>query len=1350
MPVVDKKIEQWKSRLLDLSRRNKLLFFKETKRGSLQIIEPPASSIFEMLVRDERKLSFAYPLSSSFSLDLDEHSKFVAQKPPSIQKPLRSGELRTNMTDQQIEPTLYNLRSKARTALEEQGVHVLYFAFGLLEWFESSASTEPVLSPLLLVPVELSRASVTKPYALSLVDEDIFLNPTLSYRFQTDFNLSLPSLPEDWEQCSLEDYLENVRDCIKTQSRWSVSSAVYLALFSFEKLVMLRDLDAHADRVKGHPLINALAGDPSKLDSTPPDLPSAHELDDKVKPQDVFQILDADSSQQEAIERAKRGVSLVIQGPPGTGKSQTIANLIAELLILNKKVLFVAEKKAAVAVVYKRLAEYGLDAFCLDAHGHKAGKAEIIAQLRRAFEEASVPGYAPGERLQYLAEIRSQLNQYVRLLHTRTSALNQKPFQVLGAVAALEDAPDLRFKIQNILSTNTTQLQKYLDAIAHLVTVAPIWEQLDQHPWRDTLVRQFSFQLKSDVAHHLTAVLDAVNRLATTCIQVSEIFGLPKPSSLAESERLLAVVEVAIKSPASPASWFVQDETAMLRKRASDAQSIFERYKTNASKLFSLHNPEILALDNLPQLVSRFQTSYKSFLRILSSDYRRDLQSIAATSKHPRKLRYGEARAILELAQQVNTTKRWIDEHHSEHKQRFGRFYRGADTQWNEILSALDWTESCKAQFANGSVPKAFIETVSGNPQRLIAAKPLIAYLKSQQQQVREGLAFLGSIIPVNTIRIADRSFEHAPFSEVRRHFKFRLDHLAELEGWVDWANAKAALDELGLSDYVSSALAAKLPPEQMHNAFLKRFYYLWLDAVYDQFPILRTPGAQLEKLVENFKVNDEGQLAIARRRVVTQLTAARQSSLNLDIPKKEIALLKHELAKKKRYKPIRRLFSEMPNLLLTLAPCLMMSPLSASQFLSGGDFEFDTIIYDEASQILPEDAISSIMRGKQIIVAGDSQQLPPTPFFKKVGIDGDGANEEEVEESLESILQEFSALLPSAPLNWHYRSRHEALIAFSNYHFYDNRLITFPNAHLTGEEFGVEFVYVPNGLYDRGKSGKNRIEARRVAELVFDHYAFFPKRSLGVVAFSQAQSEAIDEEIERMLRVKPDFEELLDRKALNGFFVKNLENVQGDERDVMFFSVGYGRDSSGNFILNFGPLNSENGPRRLNVAISRARFHVKLISSILPQDIDLSKTNSRGVKLLRYYLEYVQAGGNEKSLRAEVSVDPFAEFESPFEESVYNALTERGLTLQKQVGCSGFRIDLAVVDPKKPGRYLLGIECDGATYHSANTARDRDRLRQQVLEGLGWRILRIWSRDWVVNRPGQVLRVLDAVAKAA
>ena len=447
-------------------------------------------------------------------------------------------------------------------------------------------------------------------------------------------------------------------------------------------------------------------------------------------------------------------------------------------------------------------------------------------------------------------------------------------------------------------------------------------------------------------------------------------------------------------------------------------------------------------------------------------------------------------------------------------------------------------------------------------------------------------------------------------------------------------------------------------------------------------------------------------------------------------IKSSEPAILNHEIQKRKRHKPIRRLFREIPNLLLTLKPCLLMSPLSVSSYLDAARIQFDLVIFDEASQVLPEDAVGVIFRGRQLVVAGDQKQLPPTDFFKAHFDEPEEDDEPEDGEILDSILDQCAALgLPSVMLRWHYRSRDEQLIAFSNRHFYRNRLVTFPNCQENAPGRGVEFIYVSDGIYDRGGSRTNPIEARRVVDLVMEHAEHSPEVTLGVVAFSKAQWRAIHDELETRRRLRQDLEEFFREDKDEPFFIKNLEEIQGDERDVIVFSMGYGKDRNGKMVSTFGPVNRTGGERRLNVAVTRARNQVRFVASVRPDEIDLSGSSSDRAKLLIRYMEYALKGIG--ALEGAVTGDG-GEPESPFEEAVVDELKARGLTVRSQIGCSGYRIDIGVVDQANPSRFILGVECDGATYHSSKTARDRDHLRQQVLEGLGWRIHRIWSQDWV------------------
>ena len=446
-----------------------------------------------------------------------------------------------------------------------------------------------------------------------------------------------------------------------------------------------------------------------------------------------------------------------------------------------------------------------------------------------------------------------------------------------------------------------------------------------------------------------------------------------------------------------------------------------------------------------------------------------------------------------------------------------------------------------------------------------------------------------------------------------------------------------------------------------------------------------------------------------------------------------EKAILLREHQKKRRLKPIRDLLQEIPNLVFTLKPCFMMSPLTVSQYINAKDIKFDVVIFDEASQIMPEDAVPCLIRAKQAIIMGDTQQLPPTTFFLS---QDDEESEEEIED-LPSFLSEASTKFRSKSLDWHYRSKNENLIAFSNRFFYENRLITFPNPN-TNDKSGLDLVYVKKGIYDRGKSRKNREEAKEVVKAYRELKSMYNDKSIGIIAFSIAQGNAIREEFQ-MAGI--NFDESIDSDT-EELFIKNLEKVQGDERDIILLSVGYGKDSQGKLSYNFGPLNKEGGYKRLNVAITRSRFKTVVISSILPEELDEDKLSADGVRYLKRYLDYVK----NKDFNRLIEKTEALTFDSGFEEAVYDALIKDGFSISSQVGYSGYKIDLAIKHPKKLGEYILGIECDGSQYHSSRYARDRDKIRQIILEDLGWKIHRIWSEDWLNNREHEIEKIKERV----
>jgi very-short-patch-repair endonuclease len=550
----------------------------------------------------------------------------------------------------------------------------------------------------------------------------------------------------------------------------------------------------------------------------------------------------------------------------------------------------------------------------------------------------------------------------------------------------------------------------------------------------------------------------------------------------------------------------------------------------------------------------------------------------------------------------------------------------------------------------------------------------------------------------------------------------------------------ETSLTERGLAPFLSDLRAHKPDPAIWPALLRSAWLHSCLEEIQTQDPSLPAfRGSLHDEIAAEFCALDKQRLAVATERVNRAHAVAAVEARNTH--REQSTLVGREAAKRARHLPLRRLFAEAPDVLLALRPCWMASPLSVSQLIPGERPLFDLVIFDEASQVLPEDAVTSLLRGRQAVIAGDSRQLPPTTFFA-AGVDGDeGPDAGEGTQGFQSILDVMSAFLePAWSLDWHYRSRDETLIAYSNHHIYNDRLVTFPGPGLTK---AVTHVLVPHVPGQGGQEASSSREVQRVVELILEHASTCPNESLGVITMGIEHANRISMALAHARDEHPAFDGFFDSQRGEPFFVKNLERVQGDERDAIILSIGYGKNEAGDLVYHFGPLLEEGGERRLNVAITRARRRMTVVSSFSHEDMR-PEYPKLGIRLLRGFLEYAAAGGRRFGTGnvTDVALDEF-------EQSVFDELKRQGLNLVGQVGSSRYRIDMVAMHPVKPGRFVLAIECDGASYHSAPTARDRDRLRQQQLEALGWRFHRIWSTDWFLRRDDEVQRALKAFASA-
>ncbi|HEU5099612.1 MAG TPA: AAA domain-containing protein, partial [Roseiflexaceae bacterium] len=1183
--------------------------------------------------------------------------------------------------------------------------------------------------------------------------------PTLAHKLRHDFGLALPELPEEIDELQVEQLFAEIGALVSARESWRVAPEATLGLFSFLKLLMYHDLDRAAAAAVTHPILTMLAGQgmgdqgrgTGVVNSSPIPHPPSPALDERA-PEDCYQVLDADSSQAAAIAAALDGQSFVLQGPPGTGKSQTIANIIAECMAAGKRVLFVSEKMAALQVVFERLKHCGLAEFCLEAHSHKASKRAVLDALGAAL---SAPPPPPEPTFPYaeLAATRAQLNDYAAALHAPHGPLRWTSYMVHARIAALDDVPDCEAPLGDLDAFTPERLGAVDTLLARLDARRDLLQSLPGNVWRGCAATSGSFELRGQIRTRLRAMLAALGELSAAAAAFAESLDLPAPADISGARALQALAALLREPYLLPEDWLGAGPDLARRGIILAARQDYAALAEAEARLSRRHRDTLLDLD-LDGLLARFAQQYGGWTRLLRPQFHRDMAAIRASLQPGATLDFTTAMADLQLAVAVRAARQREHGQLASLAERLGPTFDGRATDWDALAARAEWADRLfalplpapperLAQLLTARTPArdAFISGAGG---------PAAERLEATLAKLDEELAFFLEL-NIENEKLKKGAIEHSQLSILNSQFSILLEHMGDLDTWWEFCELRRAADALGIAAYLDALSVGGPAAAQPRLSFHKRLYALWLDAAYDRSPALRQFGrVPHEALVERFRQLDTGQLSATQARLRSLLAARRPLPDQAAVPGSELATLRRELQKQRRHKPIRQLLREIPDLLGRLKPCLLMSPLSVSQFLELEATRFDLVIFDEASQIRTEDAVGAVLRGKALIVVGDNKQLPPTSFFIADAEAELAEEDQESPDSFESILDAASAGgLPARLLRWHYRSRDEALITFSNAHFYAGRLATFPNAAVA-EGLGVSFEHVADGVYDRQGSRANVVEARRVADVVCRRLAASPERTLGVVAFSQSQQLAILHELERRRAADPTLELLFDEARPEPFFVKNLENVQGDERDMIIISVGYGRDSAGRLLMNFGPLNQQGGERRLNVAITRARERVTLVSSLLPEDIDLKRTQHPGPRLLRAYLEYARRGGvgdwgmGTGSLSAPNPQPPTSI--PRFEDQLAAALAQQGLILERQIGHSDFRIDIAIRDPRDPARFALGIECDGDDYRDAPTARDRERLREQVLSQLGWRIQRAWSASWARDPAAEVARVLAAL----
>ncbi len=1329
----------WERKLLDLSLRNNLLNLRMS-RNMLQLVDLDISCLEDVL-SEGKSFSLAADTQAPVLRKYNHFSPALHSSSPlyqTAQEELKHNRLLTYYHQQDLDQVLDYMYKNAKQAIEENGSGTLYLALGLLKWYDRKTPDQPRQAPILLLPVEIGRRSVNSRFTLRSNGEEALVNTTLLEFLRQEYELELhmlDQLPLDEKGVDVPKIMGLMRRAVMHLKGWDVSEQLVLGNFSFNKLILWKDIVEHREALQKSGLVKSLIS--GQLDRTI--VPAIREeVDLEVLSSGQLMLpISADVSQMEAVWAARQGESFILHGPPGTGKSQTITNIIADALYLKKRVLFVAAKKAALDVVYRRLAQIGLAPFTLELHSNKSKKSDVLEQLSRTLSVVKGRRSADFSReAERLDNVRRSISRYVRVLHEPGPA----GWSLYDSITALEAYRDRSFSRLEAPGTIVEKLDTVLwrqweDWLPQFQSVCKLVTDPKNSPfahWKDFSYTASLHNTLTTQTEQLVQLLPDIRRKATDLAQQLDFpFTLDTPKLwLLLSKVVHALQNMPDMSLAFCRYLSDQDQYSIYEEWVLH----YQQYCTATAEILADYDKHILTLD-----IGAYEMQWRSArdawflprwlgkrrIRKSLSMYRRQ----AFTSD-------------LELEQLFAQYDRWkmlslfiADDRFSVLRSIIGGQYdkEASDTGPLERKVAL---VRRLAHIMEAWAPQAlsrWLQLMAENGVTQIAYLPthytmqMTDYLQACQawSEINQNLDMLTAGVFVPESLNAEDSLMH--LHNIKTHLP-GLKNWANYRqlsrqgeslhlGWLIEAYEKGSCTSSELVDYCNYAVHTALAQVAIaQNESLSLFDALLWESKIEHYR--KIAGDFQSLMLQELRLQLAGNVPDAA-------TDALQSS--------ELGILQRAIKSRGRGQSIRRLFDQLPGLLPRVAPCMLMSPISAAQYFTADTGHFDLVIFDEASQLPTCEAVSALARAKQAVIVGDPKQMPPTSFFNTI------RSEEEYTdlEDLESILDDCLALsVPSKFLLRHYRSRHESLIAFSNVHYYENRLLTFPSAD--DQDRKVRYHEVA-GFYDKGKTRTNRFEAAAIVRFIQSHYTDILqcRKSIGVVTFSQTQQSLVEDMLQELFMSDPGLEASA-MKSDEPLFVKNLENVQGDERDIILFSVGYAPDEVGRMSMNFGPLNQNGGWRRLNVAVTRARYEMHVFATLRADQIDLGRTHAEGVAGLKAFLQFAERG--QLSMRPEDLQEEVQR--KHLSDAIAEQLRRKGLNINCNIGTSRFKIDLGIVHPERPQEYILGILLDGYYYYSARTTNDRDRVTPAVLKDLGWNIYRIWTLDWYED----AARIVDAV----
>lgn len=1342
------KFELWEEKLLDLNIRNNLINV-HLGGGLTQILTPDATSLWKA-ISENSHFNLVPVLSEPVH---DPHFLAYLHTPETVgegpEELLKRHALQVVSANGTPDKNLIYLARKANTEIEESGCNPLFLAIGAIKYYDNEKAAKLgknyLLAPLILVPASLPRRKSGEFYTLDIDLDGLQFNTTAFEYFKRFYDLDFSAFnnlfSQKEETVDLQSIYNTIREKIASQSGWGLlENFVGISLFSFAHFVMWSDMRNYRDEFLKNEIVSSLVN--GKKELTIQDSYEPAQLDSKVPSDELAIPLSADSSQIAAITSALKGESFILDGPPGTGKSQTIANMIVNDMFHGKTVLFVAEKEVALEVVKSRLDKLGLGHFCLQIHSAKANKKDVLSQLEEALKFGTVKNPEDFEKeAERIDAERRSLNATLANLH-QSKSFFVSIYQAIVSFLEVEDyqgrydTPEeyaRKLKEEDYLSARTKlkEIASYGHSIGGYHDNPFIaFQSLDyQLASRDALFQELPEFLKK---------IQAFKEAETPLFKKGLSYLLSSYSNLSSLADIFSDLR---RNPDISYAYLDNEEYHSKTEAIAAYLKVCLAYSRKKEDIALLFNEKILTLDETKWMDAYSYSAKQSFLKRLHGNLA-ILKALRPYALDKRKLRLDSLSNYLENIHALKNGKKELAA-----SDPFCRFlYPNEENKTSgEIetdLSKSLQTASIQSQISvlsprNGNRKELYSYFISlGEKPELLHSNEISQYLSSYSE-LRKANELLRSRYGFNFFANADSDLY------LEKNLVLLKQALAQPGRLSEWNLFLNTLDQ-----------AQSLLPEALLNGYKEgRYKEDELDPIFraSLFYEIISLGLEEEKLGQLSSLKTDQEIALYKKELEhfatlsVEETAARvsykypSSTINY-AQSSSVFQLRKLCASGGRGRSLRGIFDECGDLIHTLCPCFLMSPLSVAQYLEPDKHEFDAVIFDEASQIPTSEAVGALARGKAVIIAGDPKQMPPTNFFTSSLFQELDANDDELAyDDLESFLDDCLALdLPEKPLEWHYRSHHESLIAFSNSKFYDNSLLSFPSPE--NQTSRVTFQNV-QGHYEKGR-GINKEEAQAIVKEVMRRLRdpLLVHKSIGIVTFNEKQENLIED----LLQKEFDRDVTLNENpGGESIFVKNLENVQGDERDVILFSITYGPDAKNKIMpLNYGPLSREKGERRLNVAVSRARDEMLVYASCEPEDIRAHEAKNEGARYLKDFLLYAKNG--VKALTTSFSANLY-EPKTSVGDFLARDLRKAGFEVDTNVGSSKFRIDVGVKDPRQPNRYILGIITDSDAYASSPSCRDRNIVQPAMLERLHWRIYRLWSVEYL-DHPQEIIKKIIAL----